>query len=184
MRFDQPFTVLTYGAKVLRQKAKPVTSFEGIPELGERMLDQMRRSHGVGLAAPQVGIGLQVLVADGSDFDATLKAVVLVNPQILEKEGEDLGLEGCLSLPGIEVEVKRAREIRVKAYAPDGTPLDFKAKHFFARIIQHEMDHLNGVLLLDYLPSLERILAIWKLKKKKGLTDSERVRDKKRAVLV
>ena len=168
---SETLRVLTYGAKVLRQQAKPVTAFDGMPELGQRMLEQMRRSHGVGLAARQIGIGQRVVVADASAFDATLQPTVLVNPEILERIGEEAGIEGCLSLPALEVEVVRSRQIRVKAQSPTGEPLDFVAKNFFARIIQHEIDHLDGILLLDYLTPFERILAIWKLKKKTWHTE-------------
>ena len=184
MRSSEPLRVLTYGTKVLRQRALPVTEFEDMPELGQRMLDQMHHSHGVGLAAPQVGIGQRIIVADASSFDATQKPIVLVNPEILERKGEETGVEGCLSLPGIEVEVVRSKQIRVKAQTPKGEVLDFVAKNFFARILQHEINHLDGILLLDYLPPFERILAIWKLKKKGWRTDSEFMKEKGREALV
>ena len=184
MRSSQTLQVLTYGAKVLRQRAKPVTEFVGMPELGRQMLEEMHRSHGVGLAAPQVGIGQRIIVADASSFDATQKPIVLINPEILERRGEEAGLEGCLSLPGIEVKVARSKQVRVKAQATNGEPLDFWAKGFFARILQHESDHLDGTLLLDYLPPFERILAIWKLKKKAWRTDSEFLKEKEKAALV
>lgn len=184
MRSSRTLKVLTYGAKVLRQKAKPVTEFEGMGELGRQMLEEMHRSHGVGLAGPQVGMNQRIIVADASSFDATLKPMVLINPQILERTGEEAGIEGCLSLPGIEVEVVRSKEIRVKAQATDGEPLDLTFRNFPARIIQHEIDHLDGILLLDHLPPFERILAIWKLKKRTWRTDSELMREKGRETLV
>ena len=167
--------VLTYGAKVLRQKAKPVTEFEAMEELGRQMLEEMHRSHGVGLAAPQIGISQRMIVADASSFDATQEPMVLINPEIVERKGEEFGLEGCLSLPGIEVEVKRSKEIRVRAQTTDGKPLDLRLKNFPARIIQHEIDHLDGTLILDYLPALERIRAIWTLRKKGRLPDKGKV---------
>ena len=184
MLSSETLRVMTYGAKVLRQRAKPVTEFEGMPELGQKMLEEMRRSHGVGLAAPQVGIGQRIIVADASCVDATQKPTILVNPEILDRKGEEAGLEGCLSLPGIEVEVIRSRQVRVKAQTPAGEPLDFVAKNFFARILQHELDHLDGILLLDYLSPFERILAIWKLRKKAWRTDSEFLKEKERNALV
>ena len=166
MGSSRTWRVLTYGAKVLRQRAKPVTEFEGMEQLGHQMLEEMRRSHGVGLAAPQIGISQRMIVADASSFDATQKPMVLINPEIIERRGEELGWEGCLSLPGIEVEVKRSKEIRVKAQATDGTALDLRLENFPARIIQHELDHLDGILLLDYLSPFERVRAIWQLRKK------------------
>ena len=176
--------VLTYGAKVLRQRAKPVTKFEEMEPLGRQMLEEMHRSHGVGLAAPQIGISQRIIVADASSFDAAQKPMVLVNPEIVERRGEELSWEGCLSLPGIEVEVKRSKEIRVKAQATDGTPLDLRLKNFPARIIQHELDHLNGILLLDYLSPLERIRAIWKLRKKGRHADPAFSKGNRREALV
>jgi peptide deformylase len=176
--------VLTYGAKVLRKKARPVTAFEGMELLGRQMLEEMHRSRGVGLAAPQVGIDQRIIVADASSFDATQQPMVLINPEIIERRGEEAGIEGCLSLPGIEVEVKRAKEIRVRAQAVDGKPLDLLLKNFPARILQHEIDHLDGILLLDYLPPFERILAIWKLRKRGWRTDSEFLKEKERQTLV
>ena len=184
MGSNQPLKVLIYGAKVLRQKAKPVTDFKGMTELGQQMLEEMKRSYGVGLAAPQVGIGQRILVADPSGFDAALKPMVLINPEIVERKGEEIGPEGCLSLPGVEVAVKRSKEIRVKAQATDGSPLDLKLKNFPARIIQHEIDHLDGVLLLDYLPAFERILAIWKLRKSPRRSRPAYEREKGRGALV
>ena len=184
MRSSRTLKVLTYGARVLRKRAKPVTEFEGMEELGRLMLEEMNRLHGVGLAGPQVGVDQRVIVADPSSFDATLKPMVLINPEIVERKGEELGIEGCLSLPGIEVEVKRSKEIQVKAQDTRGKPIELRLKNFPARILQHEIDHLNGTLLLDYLPPFERILAIWKLKKKQWRTGSEFIKEKEREALV
>ena len=176
--------LVTYGSKVLRQKAKPVEEItEEIRRLGAEMLQAMYTEGGVGLAAPQIGISKRILVLDGTPVDPAIRPMVLINPAISDRRGEEAGREGCLSLPGIEVEVKRAERIRVKAEDLEGKPLDFEAKGFFARIIQHETDHLDGILLLDYLNPMERILAIWKLRKKSWKEDSEFFKEKGRKAI-
>lgn len=176
--------LVTYGSKILRQKAEPVEKVtEDIRRLGQEMLEVMYAERGVGLAAPQVGISKRILVLDGTPVDPAIRPMVLINPEITFREGEEVGMEGCLSLPGIEIEVKRSSCIRVKALDPDGKGLDFEARGFFARIIQHETDHLNGILLVDYLNPMERILAIWKLRKRSWKEDSEFFKEKKKQAM-
>jgi len=176
--------LVTYGPKILRQKAKPVEEItEEICQLGNEMLQAMYAEGGVGLAAPQVGISKRILVLDGTPVDPAIRPMVLINPEISDRRGEEIGEEGCLSLPGIEVEVKRAERIHVKAKNLKGEVLDFEAKGFFARIIQHETDHLDGILILDYLNPMERILAIWKLRKKSWKEDSEFFKEKERKAI-
>ncbi len=163
----QKLKVVTYGRKVLRKKAEPIGEItEEIRRLGQEMLEAMYQEGGVGLAAPQVGISKRIIVLDGTPVDPAIKPMILINPEILERKGEETGREGCLSLPGIEVDVKRAKEIRLRAKSAEGKILDFEAKGFFARIIQHETDHLNGILLLDYLNPVEKVLAVLKIRKK------------------
>jgi len=171
--------VVTYGSKVLRQKAKPVDAVtDEVRRLGNEMLQRMYEEGGVGLAAPQVGISKRILVLDGTPVDPAIQPMVLINPEIEGEEGQEIGREGCLSLPGIEVDVKRAKKIHVRALNLEGQPIAFDAKGFFARIIQHENDHLNGILLIDYLNPMERILAIWKLRKRGWKMDSEFAKEK------
>lgn len=140
--------VKKYPESVLRKKAEPLTQFG--PEeqkFFNDMIDTMYAEEGVGLAAPQVGISKRVLVA--SPTLTRGEEYVFVNPEILEARGRELGLEGCLSLPGISGEIPRAKVIRFRALDRQGKPLEMEIKDFFARIIQHEVDHLNGVLLID-----------------------------------
>lgn len=140
--------VKKYPEPVLRKKAEPLTQFG--PEeqkFFDDMIDTMYAEEGVGLAAPQVGISKRVLVA--SPTLTRGEEYVFVNPEILEARGRELGLEGCLSLPGISGEIPRAKVIRFRALDRQGKPLEMEIRDFFARIIQHEVDHLNGVLLID-----------------------------------
>ena len=174
----------TYGSKVLRQKAEPIGEVtDEIRRLGEEMLEAMYRQGGVGLAAPQVGISKRILVLDGTPVDPAIQPMVLVNPEISNRLGEETGREGCLSLPGIEVDVKRAEKIHVQAKNLEGKTVEFDAKGFFARILQHETDHLNGVLIIDYLNPMERILAIWKLRKTGWKENSEFHKEKRKQAL-
>ena len=140
--------VKTYPDPVLKKKAEPLTQFG--PEeqrLFDDMIETMYLEDGVGLAAPQIGISKQILVASPTMTQG--EEHVFVNPEILEARGRELGLEGCLSLPGVSGEIARAKAIRFRALDRKGRPLEMEVKDFFARIIQHEVDHLNGILLID-----------------------------------
>lgn len=140
--------VKTYPDPVLKKKAEPLTQFG--PEeqrLFDGMIETMYVEDGVGLAAPQVGISKRILIA--SPTLTRGEEYVFVNPEILEVQGRELGVEGCLSLPGISGEIARAKTIRFRALDRNGKPLEMQIKDFFARIIQHEVDHLNGILLID-----------------------------------
>ena len=137
----------TPGWDVLRKVAEPVTDFAA-PELHTLIADMrdiMYNAHGVGLAAPQVNRPIRLFVYDAGDgFRA------LLNPVIIKKKGEQFEPEeGCLSIPGLRGVVRRANEIVIKAQEPDGKPVQFKAREFEARILLHEVDHLNGVLFID-----------------------------------
>ncbi|HOJ92202.1 MAG TPA: peptide deformylase [Dictyoglomaceae bacterium] len=133
------------GDPILKKKAKNVEKIdEKIKKLIEDMFETMKFADGVGLAAPQVGESLRVIVIDFEE-----NSLVLINPKIIEQEEENMDLEGCLSIPGIEVPVKRAEKIVFEAQDINGKLRKYKAKGLFARIIQHEMDHLDGVLIID-----------------------------------
>ena len=137
-----------YPDPVLKKKAETLTQFG--PEeqaLFDNMIETMYQEDGVGLAAPQVGISKRVIVASPTMTEG--EEYVFVNLEIFEARGRELGMEGCLSLPGISGEIPRAKAIRFRARDRQGKPVEMEAKDFFARIIQHEVDHLNGVLLID-----------------------------------
>ena len=181
---EKRLELAAYGAKVLRQKAEPIGEIGSeIRALGEEMFQAMYKEGGVGLAAPQVGISKRILVLDGTAVDPAIRPMALLTPEISGRQGETVGREGCLSLPGIEVDVKRAEKIHVKAKNLEGKTVEFDAKGFFARIIQHETDHLNGILIIDYLNPMERILAIWKLRKTGWKENSEFHKEKRKQAL-
>ena len=150
------FRLTLYPEPVLRKVAAEVTEFDdGLRATVRAMFDLMYASNGVGLAAPQVGLQRRILVlnATGKPEDE----LALVNATIVERIGEPtLYEEGCLSFPGIYAEVKRPERCRVKARAPDGAPIEREFDGFVSRIIQHEYDHLEGVLLVDRMSAADK----------------------------
>ncbi len=147
--------ILHYPDPRLRNKAAPVAKVDGkLRALINDMFETMYQAPGIGLAAPQVNVALRVLVIDISEQrDAPL---CLVNPEILHKEGVEQMEEGCLSVPGIYEPVQRAKFIRVRALDRDGASFEMEANDLLAVCIQHEMDHLDGKLFVDYLSELKR----------------------------
>ena len=148
--------ILTVEEPILRQRARKVTHFDAsLHRLLDDMLETMRDAPGIGLAANQVGVPLQVAVIELED-----KVTELVNPQIVKATGEIVDWEGCLSLPGFVAEVKRYGRVTVKARDRYGKEFRVKGEDLFARALQHEIDHLNGVLYIDYLDSLEELVRV------------------------
>lgn len=147
--------ILEYPDPRLRTRARPVQAVDAtIRRLVADMLETMYAAPGVGLAATQVDVHLRVVVMDISEQkDAPL---ALINPEILEREGSAIGDEGCLSVPGYTEEVQRAEKIRVRALDRDGKPFELVAEGLLAVCIQHELDHLEGKLFVDYLSELKR----------------------------
>jgi len=159
-------TILTYPEPVLRQKAKKITVFdEELKQLAADMGQTMYDAPGVGLAANQIGVLKQIIVVDVSKSEEEKKFITLINPVISEGEGSITGEEGCLSVIDYEAMVKRFQKIHVTAQDFDGNPITFDAEDRFARIIQHEVDHLHGKLFIDRLSALKRGLYKKKLKK-------------------
>jgi peptide deformylase len=137
---------------VLRERAVEVTKFNSnLHKLLTDMAETMYDAEGVGLAAPQVGISKRVIVVDVGDEHGLIE---MVNPEIVEREGEQLGPEGCLSIPNLNGDVRRAHRIKVKGFDRNGTPFEMEATDFLARAFQHEIDHLNGVLFTDIAESV------------------------------
>jgi len=157
-----------YPDPVLRVKCPPVEKFDdSLRQLAEDMAQTMYNAPGVGLAAPQVGIELRLAAVDTSpDDEADLQ--VLVNPRILETGGRDVDVEGCLSIPGISEKVQRPKWIRLEAWDAAGNLRTIEADGLFARAIQHEIDHLDGVLFTDHLTGLRGERARRQLKKMRG----------------
>jgi peptide deformylase len=147
-------SVRKYGDPVLRRRAKTVESVT--PEVRRiiaDMVDTMYDEVGLGLAAPQVGISLRLMVVGDDDGR---EARALINPVIAEQGGEVLAEEGCLSIPGVFAPVRRAEWVRLDAQDSDGAPVSITARGLRARVFQHEMDHLDGVLFIDRLDPVTR----------------------------
>ena len=154
-------TIVTLPDPVLRRKARPVTTFDkNLQKLIDDMIDTMRDAPGVGLAAPQVGVSEQVIVVEYAEpeeveegeepKEVEPKLYVMVNPEIVKASPETVvGVEGCLSIPMLVGEVERAQEIRIKGFNRRGQPMKLKVDGWLARIFQHEIDHINGVVFTD-----------------------------------
>jgi peptide deformylase len=144
--------ILRYGDPVLHAKATPVAAItREIDTLIDDMRETMHVAAGVGLAAPQVGESLQVCLVDLSAGRRPDQLLVLINPDVVDRDGLQLKEEGCLSVPGIEATVPRPLRLTVRALDRDGDVREIRAEGLLARAIQHEVDHLNGVLFLDRL---------------------------------
>jgi peptide deformylase len=142
---------------VLRQKSKRVRTIDGsIEKLIGNMIETMHSADGVGLAAPQVGTLLRVIVVGIPGEED----IVLINPQIVRRSGERLVTEGCLSVPGYVGQIKRAVAVKVKGRDPKGREIRIKADELLAQALEHEIDHLNGVLYVDYLESMDKLRKI------------------------
>ncbi len=155
--------IRTFGDPVLKSCATPVDKFdESLEHLAEEMLETMREHEGVGLAANQVGRLKRILVAALEDEE-----YVIVNPEINESGGEsEKDVEGCLSIPEIQVEVERPTQVTVSGQDQSGSPVRLEAEGLLARILQHEMDHLNGVLILDRTDRESRKAAMRELRER------------------
>jgi len=154
-------TIVTLPDPVLRRKARPVTNFDkDLQTLIDDMIDTMRDAPGVGLAAPQVGVSEQVIVVEYAEQEEVEegeepkyvepKLYVMVNPEIVKASPETvMGVEGCLSIPALVGEVERAQEVRIRGFNRHGQPKKLKVDGWLARIFQHEIDHINGVVFTD-----------------------------------
>jgi peptide deformylase len=154
--------IVLYGNPVLRRRADPVDALDAsVKRLAQDLLDTLEKADGVGLAAPQIGVSKRVLVvAPPADEDAPRpEPRVFVNPEILEAGGPTVTAEeGCLSIPGIYEDVKRPARVRVKAIDLDARPFEEEVEGIAARILQHEIDHLDGVLFIDKIGPMRRAL--------------------------
>jgi len=158
--------ILTYPNPVLRQKVEPVTHFDDtLKQLAADLAETMYAAPGAGLAANQIGVCLKVVVIDVSGSKDEKKHLVLVNPEIIEHEGCQSDEEGCLSVLDLTAKVERYSKLLVRAQDLEGKTWEFPAEDFFARVIQHELDHLNGILFIDHLSPLKRSLYKRRLKK-------------------
>ncbi|MDH3670083.1 MAG: peptide deformylase [Gammaproteobacteria bacterium] len=160
--------ILHYPDPRLRRKALPVDTVDDeIRTLIDDMTETMYQAPGIGLAAPQIDVSKRVLVLDISETRNAPQ--VFVNPELLTQEGEQTMEEGCLSVPGVYDEVTRAEKVRVRALGRDGKPFELEADGLLATCVQHEIDHLDGKLFVDYLSRLKQQRARKKLEKQQRL---------------
>jgi peptide deformylase len=146
-----------YPEKILLKKTLPVKDFNTeLLRLADDMVETMYAAPGVGLAANQIGIPQQVIVVDVSSTDERSNLVALVNPLIIEASGETETEEGCLSIPGYTTVVKRAEKVKVAAFDLNGRPVEVEGEGILAKALQHEIDHINGVLFIDRIGRVKR----------------------------
>jgi peptide deformylase len=150
--------IYKYGEDILRLKAKEVENLDGkIAQLVDRIAHTLHNTYSaIGLAAPQVGESLRLSVIDLSMGEKKDDQILLINPEILETEGNETGDEGCLSFPGISMTINRAAKIFLKSFDMNGKEIRKEIDGFLARVIQHEIDHLDGTLIIDRVSSLKR----------------------------
>lgn len=160
-------TILHYPDERLRRKAVPVEAITPeILELVEDMKETMYAAPGVGLAAPQIGVSLRLFIVDTAADDEPSQLRVFINPEIVKREGKMVWEEGCLSFPGVHEEIERSARVTVRALDEKGKPFELTADDLLSVAIQHENDHLDGVLMIDRMGALKRRLALRKLQKR------------------
>jgi peptide deformylase len=160
------YPIVLYGNPVLETPAEPVTEFnQELKKLVEDMFESMYAAHGVGLAAPQIGIGKRLAVIDVTFKEDPAAKLVLVNPEIIRREGKQSGQEGCLSLPEFRESVTRANIVTVRAQDVEGKWFEKTGDDLLARALLHETDHLNGRLFISHVSGLKRDLIKRKIKK-------------------
>lgn len=160
-------TIVVYGDPVLTQKSETVEEFnDELEDLVREMHRTMIKAEGVGLAAPQVGISKQLAIVDTSGGKDPKQLIVLINPEIVETEGLQKGEEGCLSFPDITTVIDRPEQVKIRAQNTKGEWLTHRAEGFLARAFCHEIDHLNGTLIIDRVSRLKRDLIKKKIQKR------------------
>jgi peptide deformylase len=160
------YPIVKYGDPVLETPAQTVTEFDDeLTKLVEDMFESMYAAHGVGLAAPQIGISKRVAVIDISFKEDPAAKLVLVNPEIIKKQGKQSGSEGCLSLPDFRETVNRAKVVTVRAQDAQGTWFETSGEDLLARALLHETEHLQGRLYISHISALKRDIMKRKIKK-------------------
>lgn len=155
--------VVLYPDPILKKRTEPISEVtEDIVKLSQEMIKTMHRANGVGLAGPQVGIAKQIIIVNPTAEEGN--ETVYLNPKILKRKGKEVGEEGCLSFPGVYGNVQRSTWIQVNAMLISGDEITFEAKDFEARVLQHEIDHLLGVLFINKIQPVEQIAIKTQLK--------------------
>jgi peptide deformylase len=173
------YPIIAYGDPILKKPAKEVEKDKAdLKQLVDDMFETMYNAHGIGLAAPQIGVSLRIFIADGSALDDEKLhefKKVFVNPTILKEEGEEWSYEeGCLSIPGVRADVMRQPKLKIEYYDADWKKYTETYDGMAARIIQHEYDHIEGLLFLDHISSMKKRLLKGKLTNiSKGITDAK-----------
>lgn len=160
--------IIKFPHPILKKKTEKVEKIDGeIKQLIRDMTETMYHSQGIGLAACQIGVPKRVIVCDVSPLDPEHGFFALINPEIIYEEGEVEGEEGCLSVPDCFEKVKRKEKVRVKGISQEGKELEIYGEGILAIVLQHEIDHLNGILILDRISRLKRDLYVNRLKKER-----------------
>jgi len=160
------YPIVKYGDPVLEKPAAPIAEFNGdLRKLADDMFESMYAAHGVGLAAPQIGISKRIVVIDVTFKEDPNARLVLINPEIIKTEGRQRGSEGCLSLPDFREQVTRANVVAVRAQDLEGKWFEKTGEEMLARAFLHETDHLNGRLYISHISALKRDLIRRKVKK-------------------
>ena len=158
--------IVKYPDPILQQVAEPVATFDKeLEQLVEDMFESMYDAHGIGLAAPQIGVKKRITVIDLSNKAKAEDKLVLINPEIIYREGKQFSEEGCLSLPEIREKVTRAQKVKVRAQNLKGEWFELEGEELLSRCFQHEIDHLDGVLFLFRVSALKRDLLLRKIRK-------------------
>ncbi|HKR28542.1 MAG TPA: peptide deformylase [Acidobacteriaceae bacterium] len=158
--------IVKYPDPILQRPTEKITEFnEELRTLAEDMFESMYRAQGIGLAAPQIGLSKRITVIDLSNKENPDDKIVLVNPEIIHKEGKQVAEEGCLSLPDVREKVSRAAKVKVRAQNLQGEWFELEGTELLARAFQHEIDHLDGILFLWRLSALKRDLILRKIRK-------------------
>lgn len=158
--------IVKYPDPVLSKPGLPITEFDDkLKTLVEEMFESMYAAHGIGLAAPQIGLSKRITVIDVNFKKDPADKLVLINPEIIKREGQQFEEEGCLSLPDIRDKVKRAAKVKVRAQNVEGEWFEVEGEELLSRAFQHEIDHLDGVLFIDRLSRLKKDLTVRKIKK-------------------
>jgi peptide deformylase len=160
------YEIVKYPDPILSKRGEPVTEFDDkLKTLVEDMFESMYAAQGIGLAAPQIGISKRLTVIDISFKKNPEEKIVLINPEIIDRDGKQFEEEGCLSLPEIREKVRRAAQVKVRAQDVDGKWFEIEGEELLARAFQHEIDHLDGILFIDHLSRLKRDLVKSRIKK-------------------
>jgi peptide deformylase len=159
--------ILQYPDKRLRNRAEPVGAVTAeVTRLIEDMKETMYAAPGCGLAAPQIGVSLRLFIVDTAAEDEPSDLRVFINPEIVSRQGKVVWEEGCLSFPGVHEDIERAAKVVVRATNERGEPVEFEAEGLLGVAVQHENDHLDGVLMIDHMGVLKRRMALRKMQKR------------------